>query len=109
MSTVEMGLCKVVPETDLIIRCYDRCVFRLSYPAFFLRNPVSTAKKLFGFLFQFADEYPENQAAIRLLRDSLPNIIELEKAFVQGTAREKNPLKSEKLLKAFEAEEAKWT
>ena len=87
----------------LTIRCFDACIFKLSFPDFLLKNPVSTGKKLFGFLFQFAEDFPENRETISFLQCALPNLVNLEKAFVQGTRREKGPLKAEKLLEAFNA------
>lgn len=54
----------------LTIRCFDACIFKLSFPDFLLKNPVSTGKKPLK-----AEKLLEafNAEAIKQGREGCPN------------------------------------
>ena len=66
-------------ETILTIKCFDTCVYRLSFPAFFMNKPITTHRKIFTWLFQF-DWYKENEETIIFLDREMPRLPETIKA-----------------------------
>ena len=65
--------CSMIEKT-LTFKCFDACVYSLTFPAFIFDVTLEANKKLFKWLFQF-DFHRENQETIAFLSDALPALI----------------------------------
>lgn len=64
-------------DTVIVIRCFDNCVYRLAYPAFFLEAKKPALRKIFKYLHQFDWK---NRETIEFVDREFPNFVNTVKA-----------------------------
>lgn len=65
-------------ERIIRIKCFDKCVYNLNFPAIIEASTLAKCKKLFQFLFQY-DYKDGNDETIAFLDNALPALCEKKK------------------------------